>query len=91
MFSEMHYFRSSETWKNQWRKFQLNNVQFLVQVEVFASSLPRVGSLSLSLRDNFRKTNKQTKNIRSQSEYPIRPCLVVVILVVLKQWKEQSA
>ena len=29
MFSEMHYFRSSETWTNQWRKFQLNYVQFL--------------------------------------------------------------
>ena len=57
-----------------------------VQVEIL-----RVGSLSLSLRDNFRKTNKQTKNIKSQPEYPIRLCLVVLILAVLKQCKEQAA
>ena len=34
--------------------------------------------------------NKQ-KNIKNQPEYRIRPCLVVVILVVLKQCKEQAA
>ena len=58
------------------------------QVEVFASLFSRVSSLSLSLSNNFRKTKK--KNIKNRLEYPIRPCLVVVILAVLKQVREQA-
>ena len=79
MFSEKHYFRSSET-KTKSKSW--------AQVEVFASLFSRVGSLSLSLSNNFRKTKK---NIKNRLEYPIRPCLVVVILAVLKQVREQAA
>ena len=79
MFSEKHYFRSSET-KTKSKSW--------AQVEVFASLFSRVSSLSLSLSNNFRKTKK---NIKNRLEYPIRPCLVVVILAVLKQVREQAA
>ena len=58
-----------------------------VQVEVFEGWL----FIAQFTRQFFRKTNKQTKNIKSQSEYPIRLCLVVLNLAVLKQCKEQAA
>ena len=77
MFSENHYFRSSEAKA----KSKSSGTSFLRH---FFQDLALYHSVLATI---FEK-QKQKKHIKNELEYPIRPCLAVVILVVLKQFTE---